>query len=146
MITDLGGFAASTFKRGIAYINIPTTLLGTVDAAVGGKNGINFDRLKNEIGNINPAKAVLVDNSFLATLDKENFLSGYAEMIKHALITSDEEWESIYRYDLKKRDLAELNEKVGRSVLIKGKIIEQDPTEKYLRKALNFGHTSYNFV
>ena len=83
MVTDLGGFAAATFKRGFAYINIPTTLLSMVDAAVGGKTGINFNGLKNEIGAFAPASSVLIDCQFLKTLDRQNLLSGYAEMLKH---------------------------------------------------------------
>jgi 3-dehydroquinate synthase len=90
MVTDLGGFAASTFKRGLHYINIPTTLLAQVDASVGGKTGINFGGLKNEIGVFNEADAVLIDTLFLRTLDRENLLSGYAEMLKHGLISSRE--------------------------------------------------------
>ena len=85
MTTDLGGFAAATFKRGIKYINIPTTLLSMVDASVGGKTGINFNGLKNEIGAFAPASSVLIETEFLKTLDKENFFSGYAEMLKHAV-------------------------------------------------------------
>ena len=87
MVTDLGGFAAATFKRGIAYINIPTTLLSMVDAAVGGKTGINFNGLKNEIGAFAPASSVLIDCNFLRSLDHFNILSGYAEMLKHGLIS-----------------------------------------------------------
>ena len=88
MVTDLGGFAASTFKRGIPYINIPTTLLAMVDAAVGGKTGINFNGLKNEIGVFAPAASVLLDTEFLRTLDYKNICSGYAEMLKHGLIST----------------------------------------------------------
>lgn len=89
MVTDLGGFAASTFKRGIPYINIPTTLLAMVDAAVGGKTGINFNGLKNEIGAFTPAASVLLDTEFLRTLDYKNICSGYAEMLKHGLISTE---------------------------------------------------------
>ena len=92
MVTDLGGFAASTFKRGIHYINIPTTLLSMVDASVGGKTGINFGGLKNEIGVFNNADSVILDTTFLQTLDQENILSGYAEMLKHALISDEKMW------------------------------------------------------
>ena len=83
MVTDLGGFAASTFKRGINFINIPTTLLAMVDASVGGKTGINFGGLKNEVGVFNDSKYVILDTEFLKTLDAENICSGYAEMLKH---------------------------------------------------------------
>ena len=97
MVTDLGGFAASTFKRGIPYINIPTTLLSMVDASVGGKTGINFGGLKNEIGVFNNARSVILDTTFLSTLDHENILSGYAEMLKHGLIDSEEHWAELIR-------------------------------------------------
>ncbi|MEE1089005.1 MAG: 3-dehydroquinate synthase family protein, partial [Bacteroidaceae bacterium] len=106
MVTDLGGFAASTFKRGMAYINIPTTLLSMVDASVGGKTGINFGGLKNEIGVFNCARSVLLDTTFLRTLDRQNLLSGYAEMIKHALISSTEDWAELMRFDLDQVDYA----------------------------------------
>ena len=89
MVTDLGGFAASTFKRGINFINIPTTLLAMVDASVGGKTGINFNGLKNEIGVFNDSKYVILDTEFLSTLDAENICSGYAEMLKHGLISTE---------------------------------------------------------
>ena len=92
MVTDLGGFAAATFKRGIAYINIPTTLLAMVDASVGGKTGINFNGLKNEIGAFAPASSVLIETEFLRTLDAHNFFSGYAEMLKHGLISNTAHW------------------------------------------------------
>ena len=99
MLTDIGGFAAASFKRGIKCINIPTTLLGAVDAAVGGKTGINFNGLKNEIGAFAPAETVLIDSAFFKSLDHQNFLSGYAEMIKHGLIDSDKEWLATMSFD-----------------------------------------------
>ena len=92
MVTDLGGFAASTFKRGIDFVNIPTTLLAQVDASAGGKTGINFNGLKNEIGVFNEAKLVFIDTYFLKSLDRENLYSGYAEMIKHSLISNKKMW------------------------------------------------------
>ncbi|MDL2262825.1 3-dehydroquinate synthase [Bacteroidales bacterium OttesenSCG-928-I21] len=141
MITDLGGFAASTFKRGMDYINIPTTLLGAIDAAVGGKTGINFMGLKNEIGVINPAGYVLIDPGFFKTLDKNNFLSGYAEILKHSLIHSDEELTETLNFDLENIDYNELSRLLKRSVAIKEAIVEKDPKEQNIRKALNFGHT-----
>lgn len=142
MVTDLGGFAAATFKRGINYINVPTTLLSMVDAAVGGKTGINFNGLKNEIGAFAPATHVAIDCSFLKTLDIKNILSGYAEMIKHGLINSKEEWKELIGFDFSKDiDYGKLQELVGKSVFIKEKIVEQDPLEKNIRKALNLGHT-----
>ena len=142
MVTDLGGFAASTFKRGMAYINIPTTLLSMVDASVGGKTGINFGGLKNEIGVFNCARSVLLDTTFLRTLDRQNLLSGYAEMIKHALISSTEDWAELMRFDLDQVDYALLQQLVANSVAIKERIVTEDPTEKGIRKALNLGHTA----
>ena len=141
MVTDLGGFAASTFKRGIAYINIPTTLLSMVDASVGGKTGINFGGLKNEIGVFNCARTVLLDTNFLHTLDDRNILSGYAEMLKHGLISDVAHWAELLRFPLEDMDYAALQQMVAQSVAIKERIVEQDPTEQGIRKALNLGHT-----
>ena len=141
MITDIGGFVASTFKRGIRYINVSTTLLGAVDAATGGKTGINFHGLKNEIGVFNPASHVLIDIEFFKTLDIQNLRSGYAEMVKHALIDSREEWESILSFNLETIEFDELRTLVERSVRIKEEIVEKDPQEQNIRKALNLGHT-----
>ena len=142
MVTDLGGFAASTFKRGLAYINIPTTLLSQVDASVGGKTGINFGGLKNEIGVFNQAASVILSSEFLHTLDLGNLLSGYAEMLKHALISDEKSWAELLRFDLEELDYEQLGVLVAKSVAIKEGIVEQDPTEKGLRKALNLGHTA----
>ncbi|MFC0877634.1 3-dehydroquinate synthase [Saccharicrinis sp. FJH2] len=141
MVTDLGGFAASTFKRGVHFFNVPTTLLAIVDAAVGGKTGINFEGLKNEIGVINHAEAVLVDTRFLKTLDQENFISGYAEMIKHALLSSQADWDEICAYDTTDPDYELLKPIVGKSIAIKERVVAEDPYEKGIRKALNLGHT-----
>ena len=141
MVTDLGGFAASTFKRGIRYINIPTTLLSMVDASVGGKTGINFNGLKNEIGVFNSPTTVIIDTQFLKTLDQENIRSGYAEMLKHGLISDEKHLSSLLNFDLENPDLMELGEMVGRSVEVKEKIVEADPLEHGIRKALNLGHT-----
>ena len=141
MVTDLGGFTASTFKRGINYINIPTTLLAMVDASVGGKTGINFGGLKNEIGVFNNASTVILDTQFLKTLDRENILSGYAEMLKHGLISNTEMWAELLNFDVEQPDLALLGEMVGRSVAVKERIVTEDPTEQGIRKALNLGHT-----
>ena len=110
MVTDLGGFAASTFKRGLNYINIPTTLLAMVDASVGGKTGINFGGLKNEIGVFSTAKSVILDTTFLRTMDHENICSGYAEMLKHGLISSDDGmWEELLNFDLDVIDYYQLS-------------------------------------
>lgn len=141
MISDIGGFAAATFKRGIKVINIPTTLLGAVDAAVGGKTSINFCGLKNEIGAFAPAKAVLIDANFLKTLDHSNFMSGYAEMLKHSLITNETDLNEILSFDVEHIDYQILNQLVVTSVLIKEDVVTKDPYEKDIRKALNLGHT-----
>lgn len=141
MVTDLGGFAASTFKRGIAYINIPTTLLAMVDASVGGKTGINFNGLKNEVGVFSPARSVLIDTNFLRTLDYENVASGYAEMLKHGLISTTAHWAELLNFDLNHVDYPALQALVAQSVQIKENIVEQDPLEHGIRKALNLGHT-----
>lgn len=142
MVTDLGGFAASTFKRGMAYINIPTTLLAQVDASVGGKTGINFGGLKNEIGVFNCASSVILSSAFLRTLDKENLLSGYAEMLKHGLLSTKENWAELLCFDITNPDFNTLQMLVAKSVSIKDEIVNIDPTEKSIRKALNLGHTS----
>lgn len=141
MVTDLGGFAASTFKRGINFINIPTTLLAMVDASVGGKTGINFGGLKNEVGVFNDSKFVILDTEFLKTLDAKNICSGYAEMLKHGLISTEAMWEELVSFDLANPDLKQLQRMVGDSVKVKERIVEQDPHEKGIRKALNLGHT-----
>ena len=141
MVTDLGGFAASTFKRGIDFINIPTTLLAMVDASVGGKTGINFDGLKNEIGVFNDAKRVILDTEFLRTLDERNLRSGYAEMLKHGLISSESHWAELLKFDLERPDLQQLARLLAESVQVKERIVGKDPYEKGLRKALNLGHT-----
>ena len=142
MVTDLGGFAASTFKRGMAYINIPTTLLSQVDASVGGKTGINFGGLKNEIGVFNCARSVILSSAFLRTLDHENLLSGYAEMLKHGLLSSKENWAELLTFDIAAPDYDTLQTLVAKSVAIKEQIVTEDPTEKGIRKALNLGHTA----
>ncbi len=141
MVTDLGGFAAATFKRGIPFINIPTTLLAMVDAAVGGKTGINFDGLKNEVGAFAPADSVIIDAEFLKSLDRENLCSGYAEMLKHGLISTVEHWAELVNFDLDRPDYPTLQRLIGQSVRIKEHIVEQDPREKGIRKTLNLGHT-----
>jgi 3-dehydroquinate synthase len=153
MVTDLGGFAAASFKRGIPFINIPTTLLGAVDAAVGGKTGINFNGLKNEIGAFAPAVAVFIDASFFRTLDHANLLSGYAEMLKHGLLdrnragkglinrASSGKLHELLRFDFDNVDYDQLNKLLFESVLVKERIVLKDPKEQGIRKALNLGHT-----
>lgn len=141
MVTDLGGFAASTYKRGINFINIPTTLLAMVDASVGGKTGINFGGLKNEIGVFNDAEFVLLDTNWLRTLDEENIRSGYAEMLKHGLIADDTMWAELINFNLAQPNLHQLAFMLDKSVRIKERIVTEDPHEKGIRKALNLGHT-----
>ena len=141
MVTDLGGFAASTYKRGINFINVPTTLLAMVDASVGGKTGINFGGLKNEIGVFNDAEFVLLDINWLQTLDEENIRSGYAEMLKHGLIADETMWAELINFNLTQPDLHQLASMLDKSVRIKERIVAEDPHEKGIRKALNLGHT-----
>lgn len=143
MVTDLGGFAASTFKRGIDFINIPTTLLSMVDASVGGKTGFNFEGLKNEIGVFKDARSVLISTVFLSSLSSDNLLSGYAEMLKHSLLGNEDMWKRHLCFDPleKSLDLRTLQEMIKESVTLKEYIVTTDPTEKGLRKALNLGHT-----
>ncbi len=141
MPCDLGGFAAATFKRGIDFINVPTTLLSQVDASVGGKTGINFYGFKNEIGVFKHASAVLVCNDFITTQDKENIASGFAEMIKHALIYSEDTWNELKDIDIKNTSVENLKPLVVNSIHIKEHFVKEDPTEQNIRKSLNFGHT-----
>lgn len=141
MVTDIGGFAAATFKRGIDFINIPTTLLAMVDAAVGGKTGINLNGLKNEVGAFSDARFVIIDTAFLKTLDNKNLKSGYAEMLKHGLIGRTELWAELINYDLAHPDLVMLQRMVSESLEVKRSIVAEDPHEHGIRKALNLGHT-----
>lgn len=141
MVTDLGGFAASTFKRGIDFINIPTTLLAMVDASVGGKTGINFGGLKNEIGVFSDSRFVIINTQFLDTLDHDNICSGYAEMLKHGLISDERTWAELMTFDLDNPDLSQLQRMVAESIKVKERIVEADPHEHGIRKALNLGHT-----
>jgi 3-dehydroquinate synthase len=141
MITDLGGFAAASFKRGIDCIHIPTTVLSAVDAAVGGKTGINFNGLKNEIGAFHLPVAVLFHASFFRTLDRSNILSGYAEMLKHGLLSDSTYWNELQALDLVRPESPDFLAAVKHSVEIKDEITTKDPKEQGLRKALNLGHT-----
>jgi 3-dehydroquinate synthase len=143
MVTDLGGFAGATFKRGIHTLNIPTTLMACVDAAIGGKTGINYRGLKNEIGAFHQPDCVMIDCRFLQTLDRDNLLSGYAEMMKHGLISSEQTYAHVLSFDLDAApiDLPWLSRLVEESIEVKKRIVAADPTERGLRKALNFGHT-----
>lgn len=139
VVTDLGGFIASTFKRGIDFINVPTTLLGMVDASIGGKNGVDLGNLKNQIGVINVPKLLIIDSAFLETLPQKEMRSGLAEMLKHGLIYDKNYWEQFL--DLSLIDFSDFDTLIYRSVEIKNEIVKQDPTENGIRKALNFGHT-----
>ena len=141
MLTDLGGFAASTFKRGLDFVNIPTTLLAQVDASLGGKTGFNFNGLKNEIGVFMEPNSVIINTNFLKTIDHENFLSGYAEMLKHGLIKSREHWDELLSYDMENIDYDALQKIIAHSVAVKEWHVLNDLTEQSVRKALNFGHT-----
>lgn len=145
MVCDLGGFAAAIFKRGIACMNIPTTLLAMVDASIGGKTGINFRRLKNEIGTFTSPVSVLIHPEFLKTLSSQDILSGYAEIIKHALIYDESHWAKVLsteilptKHFLEHFDMQQL---VFDNVQIKVHYVDADPYEQDIRKALNFGHT-----
>lgn len=142
MLTDLAGFAATTFKRGIDFLNVPTTLLSQVDASVGGKTGINFNGLKNEIGTFKEPVAVIINTDFLKTIDRENFISGFAEMIKHGLIYSPQHLAELQDFDMENIDYDLLQEVIEHSVNVKEYFVSNDPTENNIRKALNFGHTA----
>lgn len=138
VIGDMGGFCAATYKRGIDFIQIPTTLLSQVDASVGGKLGIDFNGFKNHLGVFTLPKSVLIDSVFLKTLPQNELRSGFAEIVKHCLIQDADKWNEIKGNDLEEQNLDDL---IAHSVEIKKKVVEQDPTEKGLRKILNFGHT-----
>ncbi len=139
VVTDLGGFVASTFMRGISFINIPTSLLAMVDASVGGKNGVDLGHKKNQIGVINLPEMVILDIEFLKTLPQEHIISGLAEMLKHGLIHSKDYWERVKNTDASKK--LEFEKLIWDSVEIKKEIVTKDPLEKDLRKTLNYGHT-----
>jgi 3-dehydroquinate synthase len=137
VVTDLGGFVACTFKRGIDFINIPTSLLAMVDASVGGKTGIDLGPLKNQVGIIEEPQLVLVDSDFLQTLPEEEYRSGYAEMLKHGLIKEPAYFETLSAFLDKDAILPHIYHSVG----VKAQVVREDPYEKGLRKILNFGHT-----
>ena len=138
VISDMGGFAASTYKRGIDFIQIPTSLLAMVDASVGGKLGVDFAYLKNQIGVFNNPKAVLINTVFLKSLPKNQLLSGFAEVVKHALIADKCYWKEIKTTPLEKMNWESI---ILQSIVIKNNIVTQDPLDKGERKKLNFGHT-----
>ncbi|MEP2509537.1 MAG: 3-dehydroquinate synthase, partial [Reichenbachiella sp.] len=138
VIGDMGGFVASTYKRGMDFLNIPTTLLSQVDASVGGKLGVDFHGFKNHIGLFAEPQNVLIDTSFYGTLPEREVRSGFAEVIKHGLIYDKSYWEKVKLVDLKTADWTNL---VTRSIEIKKEVVSEDPFESGLRKILNFGHT-----
>lgn len=142
LVTDIGGFAAATFKRGIRFVNVPTTLLGAVDAATGGKTGINFNGLKNEIGSFHQPSEVVISALPLRTLSQREIMSGYAEMLKTGLIADAELYNQLLDVEGVIDDHSRLEEAMRRCVEIKEDVVSQDPTEKGLRKILNFGHTA----
>lgn len=142
VVTDMGAFAAATFKRGITFINVPTTLLSAVDASVGGKTGINFGNLKNQIGVFSQAETVIVSTMFFNTLTVEELRSGYAEMLKHALLENKETFDALLDRHVEDIDPEDLLSLLEKSVLIKKNIVDTDPEEKNIRKALNLGHTA----
>lgn len=138
VIGDMGGFCAAVYKRGIDFIQVPTTLLSQVDASVGGKLGIDFQGFKNHLGVFNIPKSVLIDPVFLKTLPEREIRSGFGEVIKHCLIADGAKWEEIRAKDFEQQNWPDL---IAHSVKIKQHVVDQDPTEKGLRKILNFGHT-----
>ena len=137
VVTDLGGFVASTYKRGVDFINVPTTLLSMVDASVGGKTGVDLGPLKNQIGVINQPEMVLVASLFLETLEARQMQSGFAEMLKHGLIQNAAYWEELKAL----KNLQAIDDHIYKSVSIKNRVVLEDPTEQHLRKILNYGHT-----
>ena len=141
VVTDLGGFAASTFKRGMRCINVPTTLLAQVDASLGGKTGFNFNGLKNEIGTFSIPEKVIIDPRFLNHLPVRERMSGFAEMIKHGLLSNREYLTRLLNLEHQEMTQEYMLELIRRSVTIKNEIVTRDPREQGLRKVLNFGHT-----
>lgn len=137
VVSDLGGFVASLYKRGVDFINIPTTVLSMADASVGGKTGIDFANLKNVIGTITQPKAVFINTDFISSLPKRHFMNGVAEIFKIALISDKNLWKEI-KSDYEFKNIAGL---IYKSIELKNKFVKRDPTEKNVRKALNFGHT-----
>lgn len=139
LISDLGGFVASTYKRGIACINIPTTLLSMVDASIGGKTGIDLDGLKNQIGTFSFPKLIIIDSQYLESLPFEELRSGFAEMLKHGLIFNQNHWQDLI--NSKELTIKNISPFITNSIVVKKEVTDQDPFESGLRKILNFGHT-----
>ena len=141
VVTDMGGFAAATYKRGVRFVNIPTTLLAMVDASTGGKTGINYGGIKNAIGTFSAPEDTLLYMPFLETLPAQEWLSGFAEMLKHALLQDKKMWNALLTYDIDRRPITPIRTILADSLHVKQDIVAQDPHEQGLRKALNFGHT-----
>ncbi len=141
VLTDVGGFAAATYKRGIDYVNVPTTLLAMIDASSGGKTGINYGGLKNSIGCFAPPVETLICPDWLKSLPANQWLSGFGEMLKTGLVSESSLWYHLLRYDLEKMDSEALKPLIAQCVAAKERIVEADPKEEGLRKVLNFGHT-----
>ena len=141
VLTDLGGFAAATYKRGIDYINLPTTLLAMIDASTGGKTGINYHGLKNSIGAFHAPVETLIYPQWLDTLPPKELLSGFGEMLKTGLINDGNLWEALLQYDLDRINIEELTPLIEACVRVKEGIVQQDPQETGIRKVLNLGHT-----
>ena len=141
VLTDVGGFAAATYKRGIDYVNVPTTLLAMIDASSGGKTGINYGGLKNSIGCFAPPVETLICPDWLKSLPANQWLSGFGEMLKTGLVSESSLWYHLLRYDLEKMDSEALKPLIAQCVAAKKRIVEADPKEEGLRKVLNFGHT-----
>lgn len=141
VISDIGGLVAGLYKRGILFINIPTTLLAQVDASIGGKTGVNIHHSKNQIGLFNSPEAVIIDLVFLKTLSVRTFKSGYAEILKHGLIADKEYWKTCKNIKISELTTALLTDIIYRSCEIKKSIVEEDAYEVDIRKRLNFGHT-----
>lgn len=142
VITDIGAFAAATFKRGMRFINVPTTLLGAVDASVGGKTGINFNNIKNQIGVFRNAEVVIISTTFFNTLTGEELRSGYGEMLKHGLLKSKKTFDDLLAHNIDSADPERLLALLRESVMVKKAIVDSDPEEKGARRALNLGHTT----
>ena len=140
-LTDMGGFAAATYKRGMSYINVPTTLLAMIDAASGGKTGINYRGIKNSIGAFAAPRATILCPEWLSTLSPQQFLSGFAEMLKTGLIDGQALWNGLLQYDLDKMDTVSLSPHIADCMAVKQRIVALDPQENGIRKVLNFGHT-----
>jgi 3-dehydroquinate synthase len=149
VVTDIGGFVAATFKRGMDFIHIPTTILAMVDAAIGGKTGVNLNSIKNQVGVFAQPLSVFIFSEFLNTLPERQKLSGYAEMLKHAMIDSEQHFEELMSLDSPAGAFGE--SAILKSAAVKIQVVEQDPSEGGIRKILNFGHTighaieSYSF-